>query len=96
MNYPAVPSVEIKVDGQSVELPTIPVRSTNENGYVGYDQYAVEYTLPADGTDVPKVEASSNDSRVKVEVTQPDARNGKAVVKFDYNGKVKTYTVVLK
>lgn len=96
LNYPAVPSVEIKVDGQSVELPTIPVRSTNENGYVGYDQYAVEYTLPADGTDVPKVEASSNDSRVKVEVTQPDARNGKAVVKFDYNGKVKTYTVVLK
>lgn len=96
LNYPAVPSVEIKVDGQSVELPTIPVRSTNENGYVGYDQYAVEYTLPADGTDVPKVKASSNDSRVKVEVTQPDARNGKAVVKFDYNGKVKTYTVVLK
>ena len=96
LNYPAVPSVEIKVDGQSVELPTIPVRSTNENGYVGYDQYAVEYTLPADGTDVPKVEASSNDSRVKVEVTQPDARNGKAVVKFDYNGKVKTYTVVLR
>lgn len=96
LNYPAVPSVEIKVDGQSVELPTIPVRSTNENGYVGYDQYAVEYTLPADGTDVPKVEASANDSRVKVEVTQPDARNGKAVVKFDYNGKVKTYTVVLK
>lgn len=96
LNYPAVPSVEIKVDGQSVELPTIPVRSTNENGYVGYDHYAVEYTLPADGTDVPKVEASSNDSRVKVEVTQPDARNGKAVVKFDYNGKVKTYTVVLK
>lgn len=96
LNYPAVPSVEIKVDGQSVELPTIPVRSTNENGYVGYDQYAVEYTLPADGTDVPKVEASSNDSRVKVEVTQPDTRNGKAVVKFDYNGKVKTYTVVLK
>lgn len=96
LNYPAVPSVEIKVDGQSMELPTIPVRSTNENGYVGYDQYAVEYTLPADGTDVPKVEASSNDSRVKVEVTQPDARNGKAVVKFDYNGKVKTYTVVLK
>lgn len=96
LNYPAVPSVEIRVDGQSVELPTIPVRSTNENGYVGYDQYAVEYTLPADGTDVPKVEASSNDSRVKVEVTQPDARNGKAVVKFDYNGKVKTYTVVLK
>ena len=96
LNYPAVPSIEIKVDGQSVELPTIPVRSTNENGYVGCDQYAVEYTLPADGTDVPKVEASSNDSRVKVEVTQPDARNGKAVVKFDYNGKVKTYTVVLK
>ncbi|CDD84300.1 uncharacterized protein BN666_00666 [Bacteroides sp. CAG:462] len=96
LNYPAVPSVEIKVDGQSVELPTIPVRSTNENGYVGCDQYAVGYTLPADGTDVPKVEASSNDSRVKVEVTQPDARNGKAVVKFDYNGKVKTYTVVLK
>jgi hypothetical protein len=31
---------------------------------------------------------------VKVEVKQAEAKNGTAVVKFDYNGVVKTYRVM--
>ena len=61
--YPAAPTVSIQADGQEIELPTIPVRSTNN---------------------------------VKIEITQPEAQDGKAIVKFDYNGMVKTYTVVMK
>ncbi|MDR0895248.1 MAG: hypothetical protein LBN06_08130 [Prevotellaceae bacterium] len=95
LGYPEVPEVTIKVGGKNVELPTTPVRSTNANGYVGYDQYYAEYALPAGATKAPKVSASSNNSQVGIEVTQPDAKNGKAVVKFDYNGVVKTYTVQL-
>jgi hypothetical protein len=88
MNYPAPPTVTISVNGQALEMPAVPVRSTNENGYVGYDQYEVTYT--AEGT--PKVSAKADNKAVKIEVTQPD-ENGTAVVKCDYNGVVKTYTV---
>ncbi|MDR1003680.1 MAG: hypothetical protein LBL97_01530 [Prevotellaceae bacterium] len=96
LEYPEVPEVEIKIGGKKVELPITPVRSTNANGYVGYDQYYAEYTLPANATKVPKVSASANDSRVKIDVVQPESKTGKSVVTFDYNGVVKTYTVQLK
>ena len=47
-------------------------------------------TYTAEGT--PKVSAKADNKAVKIEVTQPD-ENGTAVVKCDYNGVVKTYTV---
>ena len=94
--YPAAPTVSIQADGQEIELPTIPVRSTNANGYTGYDQYEATYTLPAGTTAIPQFTASSNNPNVKIEITQPEAQDGKAIVKFDYNGMVKTYTVVMK
>ena len=93
--YPAVPTVSIQANGQEIELPTTPVRSTNANGYTGYDQYETTYTLPAGTASVPEFTASSNNPNVKIEITQPETTDGKAVVKFDYNGMVKTYTVVI-
>jgi len=93
--YPAVPTVSIQANGQEIELPTTPVRSTNANGYTGYDQYEATYTLPAGTASVPEFTASSNNPNVKIEITQPETKDGKAVVKFDYNGMVKTYTVVI-
>lgn len=93
--YPAVPTVSIQANGQEIELPATPVRSTNANGYTGYDQYEATYTLPAGTESVPEFTASSNNPNVKIEITQPETTDGKAVVKFDYNGMVKTYTVVI-
>lgn len=93
--YPAVPTVSIQANGQEIELPTTPVRSTNANGYTGYDQYETTYTLPAGTASIPEFTASSNNPNVKIEITQPETKDGKAVVKFDYNGMVKTYTVVI-
>jgi len=95
LEYPAVPSVEIRVNGQKVDLPDTPVRSTNANGITGYDRYEAKYVLPADVVGTPTVSASSNDPDVKIEVVQPESKNGRAVVKFDYKGVVKTYTVQL-
>ncbi len=92
MNYPAPPTVRIWADGKALALPATPVRSTDENGYCGYDQYEVECAVEAG--DVPYIEASSDNEDVRVEVQQP--KDGKAVVKFDYRGVVKTYTVKLK
>lgn len=96
LEYSAVPEVAIRVDGQKVDLPAIPVRSTNANGITGYNQYEAEYILPANLAGIPKVSASSSDSNVKIDITQPVSKGGKAVVEFTYKGVVKTYTILLK
>ncbi len=91
---PVPPSVSIKVNGEAVTLPLIPVRSTNANGITGYDLYSVTYNVSADAAEIPQVSASANEASVKIEVKQAEAKNGTAVVKFDNNGVVKTYNVV--
>jgi len=91
---PIVPTVSIAVNGQAINIPATPVRSTNANGIVGYDIYQTTYKLPAGTTGVPRVTASSNNSKVKVAVTQAESLSGTAVVKFDYNAVVKTYRIV--
>jgi arabinoxylan arabinofuranohydrolase len=91
---PMPPTVSIAVNSQPVSIPATPVRSTNENGIVGYDIYQTTYKLAAGTTGVPRVTASSNNSKVKVAVTQAQSLSGTAVVKFDYKGLVKTYRVL--
>ncbi len=78
----------------AIELPAIPVRSTNANGIVGYDLYEVAYTLPSGSTNIPVVTASTSDPAVKVAITQAESNSGTAVVKFDNKGVVKTYRVI--
>lgn len=95
MNYPAPPTVSIFIDGNAVEMLEHPVRSTNENGYIGYDRYEVAYTVSADQTKTPKVTAKADNKAVAIEITQPESKIGTATVKCDYNGVVKTYTVTL-
>jgi len=91
---PVPPTVSIKVNGQAISLPAHPVRSTNANGITGVDLYEATHAVPADVAAIPQVSASSGDGSVKVEVKQAEAKNGTAVVKFDYKGVVKTYRVV--
>ena len=91
MRYPAAPKVSISVNGQTLEMPAVPVRSTNENGLVTYNQYAVQCNLPAAGA---SIKASADNKAVKVEVGEPV--DGRAVVTFDYNGVVKTYTIIFE
>ncbi len=95
MNYPAPPQVSISVDGKALEMPATPVRSTNQNGLVGYDQYEVSYSVPAEQTKAPKVTAKADNKNVKITVTQPESKTGEAKVVCDYKGVVKTYTVKL-
>ncbi len=90
---PVPPTVSIKVNGQEINLPATPVRSTNANGITGYDIYDATYAVPDDAANVPQVAASASDGSVKVDVKQAEAKNGTAVVKFDYHGVVKTYRV---
>ena len=91
---PVPPTVSIEVNGEAIEMPETPVRSTNANGITSVDIYEAAYAVPAGTADVPKVSASSDDRSVKVDVTQAESKEGIAVVKFDYKGVVKTYNVV--
>ncbi len=91
---PVVPSVTIAVNGEKLALPKTPVRSTNTNGIVGYDVYQASYQLPAGSTEIPTVSASSDRPEVKVHITQAESNRGSALVRFDYQGLVKTYRVV--
>lgn len=91
---PVAPTVSISVNGKAIEVPATPVRSTNANGIVGYDQYEAKVTLPSGSAQIPVVTASASDKTVKVSVEQAQSTTGSAVVKCDYNGIVKTYNVV--
>ena len=89
---PVPPLVRITVNGQVLQLPAHPVRSTDANGVTGLDVYAASSAIAADVPGLPQVAAASEDS-VKVDVKQAETRNGTAVVKFNYRGVVKTYQV---
>ena len=91
---PVAPTVSISVNGEAIDVPPTPVRSTNENGIVSYDLYETNYNLPSSITGIPTVTASASDPDVKVAVTQAESRLGTAFVQFDYRGIIKTYRVM--
>lgn len=90
---PVAPVVSISVNGKAIDVPAIPVRSTNANGIVGYDLYETTVKLPSGGQ-IPVITASASDKAVKVSVEQANSATGTAVVKCDYKGIVKNYKVV--
>lgn len=91
---PVAPRLSIAVNGKDIEAPATPVRSTNENGIVGYDQYETTVALPSNTTQIPVVTASADNEAVKVAIVQAGSTFGTAVVKCEYKGIVKTYKIV--
>jgi len=91
---PVTPTVSIKVNGEALNLPANPVRSTNANGIVGFDLYETTYKIPSSITTIPTISASASDKDVKVAIKQAESKPGTAVVQFDYKGVVKTYRVI--
>lgn len=96
IDMPMVPKVDIKVDGKSIEMPDTPVRFNHQNGYTGYNNYEAEFGIPAVGNEIPEVSASCSNPDVKISITQPVTKYGKATIVCDYKGVVKTYTLSLK
>lgn len=93
ITLPTIPTVAITVDGESIELPKTPVRSTNSNGIVGYNLYEVKHQLPASTTSIPVVAATTDHDEVGVTVSQADTPESIAKVEFDFNGVIKTYQI---
>ena len=79
------PVVEISVDGQEIELPAVPVRSTNQNGFVNVENYVINQTVAAASV----IKAVCADSEVSIEVSKP--ANAPAKVICTYRGQKKIY-----
>jgi len=94
IDRPLVPVVQITVDGKNIGMPAFPVRSTHQNGIMGYDLYEAEVKLPAGTTSIPVVAATSNHAGGRVVIEQATSLSVPAMVKCIFKGVVKTYKVV--
>lgn len=81
LEKPYVPQLEILINGKSVALPEIPVRSTEKNGLVSQDNYDIAF-----GEEVRSLSASSPDPEVGIEVDG-------MTVRATWHGKTKTYRI---
>lgn len=90
---PVSPTVEITVNGKKLALPSIPVRSTDENGLVGYTTYEVVSPIDAKDNKIPVVRASADNPEVKIMVQQASSLTDHAQVNCIYKGQTKSYLV---
>ncbi|GEM64107.1 hypothetical protein SF1_20890 [Sphingobacterium faecium NBRC 15299] len=94
IDRPIVPQVRIAVNGKALEIPAVPVRSTNANGIVDYDQYEIKSKISSQSSTAPVVTASADHPDVKVTITQADSASGTSSVVFNYKGVSKIYKVI--
>jgi hypothetical protein len=90
---PVPPSVTITVNGKKLMLPSIPVRSTDENGIVGYNHYEVTFPMETNDKKIPVVKAMANNPEVEIKVKQGSSVTDYAQVDCVYKGQTKSYLV---
>jgi hypothetical protein len=74
-------------DGQKLNIPSTPIRSTNANGYTDATRYQV-YAPLAEGT---KITATATHPDVKISISP--IVEGRATVTFTYQGNKKIYLI---
>ena len=84
---PEVPTVTITVDGQKLQLPAIPVRSADANGYTEENRYQVYAKM----NDSSVIKATATSPEVKVNVGK--IADGRATVTCDYRGQKKIFLI---
>lgn len=84
---PIVPTVNITVDGKTLNLPSTPIRCTNANGLTD----ATRYQIYAPLTDKSVIKVTPSHPYVQIEVS-PIVED-RATVKCTYNGLTKTYLI---
>lgn len=84
---PIVPTVNITVDGKTLNLPSTPIRCTNANGLTD----ATRYQIYAPLTDKSVIKVTPSHPSVQFEVS-PIVED-RATVKCTYNGLTKTYLI---
>lgn len=84
---PIVPTVNITVDGKTLNLPSTPIRCTNANGLTD----ATRYQIYAPLTDKSVIKVTPSHPSVQFEVSP--IVEGRATIKCTYNGLTKTYLI---
>ena len=84
---PVVPRVHIKVDGQELTIPDLPIFSTNQNGYTQTDHYQVYGRLTTGSV----IEATSDVSDVQFQTGS--ISDGRSVVRAVYHGVQKVFLI---
>lgn len=82
-----VPQITIKADGKELAIPTIPIRTSNQNGYTDLTRYQVYGPLRSD----TKLEATANIPDIKIEVSP--IVEGRATVKCTYKNLQKLFLI---
>ena len=82
-----MPELTITADGQKLNIPTTPIRFTNQNGYADQTRYQLYAPLKAGS----KLKAQANVNGVKVEVSP--IVEGRATVKATYQGNTKIFLI---
>ena len=83
---PLMPEVTITVDGQKLQLPETPIRSTEANGYTEENRYQT-YARMSDSS-VISATASPD-----VDINVGKIADGRATVTFTYRGQKKIYLI---
>jgi hypothetical protein len=84
---PVAPTVNITVDGQQVNLPQLPVRSTNSNGYTEENRYQAFARM----SDSSVIKATASSPEVSIQVGK--IADGRATVTCTYRGQKKIYLI---
>lgn len=84
---PIVPQVTIFADGKRLNIPTEPIKATNENGYMMDNHYQVYAPL----SEKSKINATANVRDVKIEISSIVA--GRATITATYKGQKKIFMI---
>ena len=84
---PIAPTITITVDGQQVNLPQLPVRSTNANGYTEENRYQAFARM----NDSSVIKATASSPEVSIQVGK--IADGRATVTCTYRGQKKIYLI---
>ncbi|MBO4397087.1 MAG: hypothetical protein J5805_00980 [Bacteroidaceae bacterium] len=87
---PVPPTINIEIDGEKLNMPSTPIRSTEQNGYCDVKHYAIEYNAKPD-TKISNISVTSSDPSVKV-VVEPIV-DGVIKVIATYNELDKVYLI---
>ena len=84
---PIAPTITITVDGQQVNLPQLPVRSTGANGYTEENRYQTFARM----TDSSVIKATATSPEVSFKIGK--IADGRATVTCTYRGQKKIYLI---
>lgn len=93
LSMPEIPVLDVVIDGKKVEMPTEPLRSTEENGLMDRCHYLTSVKPKKEGMKAINIRAKSKTQGMKVTVQEPDSTRATYRIVATYHGKNKYYDI---